>query len=192
MSERVPVVALQSLRPQQAGRLLLHTRWNETDNLPETTRQSSDALQPSVLVSPQQRASSPVSSSPAISPISYISIRSTEAAVIAISPPPNFTTPANSRDRDSPPSGPCPDSETSSTNFLNKVKEKFTLSNCTIKSFGWIVAFLSLVATVLVISPTFKGQDAAEQALQLAKWTASKDFLEHCEAKLVRHSLSAI
>lgn len=176
MSERVPVVALQSLQPQQA----------------ETTRQSSDALQPSVLVSPQQRASSLVSSSPAISPISCVSIPSTEAAVIAISPPPNFTSPANSQDHDSPPSSPCPSSETSNTNFLNKVKEMFTLSDSTIKLLCWIVAFLSLVATALVIFPTFKGQEAAELALQLAKWTASKDFLEHCEARLAASGNSSL
>jgi hypothetical protein len=46
---------------------------------------------------------------------------------------------------------------------------------------GWIVALLSLVVTVIAMVPSFRSESMSQRALELAEWTALKDFIENCK-----------
>jgi hypothetical protein len=46
---------------------------------------------------------------------------------------------------------------------------------------GWVVALFSLVVTVIAIVPGFRSESMSQRALELAEWTALKDFIENCK-----------
>jgi hypothetical protein len=46
---------------------------------------------------------------------------------------------------------------------------------------GWVVALLSLVVTVIAMVPGFRSESMSQRALELAEWTALKDFIENCK-----------
>lgn len=52
---------------------------------------------------------------------------------------------------------------------------------------GWALAFISMVATIVSLLPGFNGQEISKKALELAQWTALKDYIEQCNDKLVWH-----
>ena len=52
---------------------------------------------------------------------------------------------------------------------------------------GWVLAFISMVAAIVALLPGFNGQKLSNQALELAQWTALKDYIEQCNDKLVWH-----
>lgn len=63
---------------------------------------------------------------------------------------------------------------------------------------GWIVALLSLVVTLIAMVPSFRSESMSQRALELAEWTALKDFIENCmqdhvgsESILVRDNSNA-
>jgi hypothetical protein len=49
---------------------------------------------------------------------------------------------------------------------------------------GWVIAFLSVLFTVVALSPAFKSHSMTERALVLAEWTALKDFIEECREEI--------
>ncbi|KAL2062597.1 hypothetical protein VTL71DRAFT_5669 [Oculimacula yallundae] len=49
---------------------------------------------------------------------------------------------------------------------------------------GWVVALLSTILTIVSLVPVFEGQDLSKKALDLAEWTALKDYIEHCKTIL--------
>jgi hypothetical protein len=49
---------------------------------------------------------------------------------------------------------------------------------------GWVIAFLSVLFTVVALSSAFKSQSMTERALKLAEWTAPKDFIEECREEI--------
>jgi hypothetical protein len=49
------------------------------------------------------------------------------------------------------------------------IKSKISVSEKAASHLGWAVAFLSLIFTVLALSPAFKSQTAAQKALTLAE-----------------------
>ncbi|KAF2682355.1 hypothetical protein K458DRAFT_390842 [Lentithecium fluviatile CBS 122367] len=49
---------------------------------------------------------------------------------------------------------------------------------------GWLIALLSVLLTIVALSPAFKSQDMSEKALRLAEWTALKDYIEECREEL--------
>ncbi len=54
-----------------------------------------------------------------------------------------------------------------------------------VSKIGWMVACISLVATILALSPAFKGQTMSQEALDLAKWDARREFIEQCKELMV-------
>ncbi|CAJ0542613.1 Ff.00g001660.m01.CDS01 [Fusarium sp. VM40] len=46
---------------------------------------------------------------------------------------------------------------------------------------GWVVALLSLVVTIIAMVPGFRSESMSQRALELAEWTALKDFIENCK-----------
>lgn len=48
----------------------------------------------------------------------------------------------------------------------------------------WLLAILGLLLAVVALSPAFKSQVMTERALQLAEWTALKDFIEECREEV--------
>ncbi|TAQ88128.1 hypothetical protein B7494_g3513 [Chlorociboria aeruginascens] len=60
------------------------------------------------------------------------------------------------------------------------------LSDRTIANLGWIIALFSMCVTAVALSPAFVGQNISQEALELAKWTAMKDYIENCETKLAQ------
>ena len=63
-------------------------------------------------------------------------------------------------------------------------RSSITLSEKTSAHLGWVIAFLSVLFTVVALSPAFKSQSMTERALELAEWTALKDFIEECREEL--------
>ncbi|KAF1959132.1 ankyrin [Byssothecium circinans] len=49
---------------------------------------------------------------------------------------------------------------------------------------GWAIALLSVLFTIVSLSPAFRSQGMSERALKLAEWTALKDFIEECREEL--------
>lgn len=45
---------------------------------------------------------------------------------------------------------------------------------------GWVVALLSLIITAVSILPSFRSESISQRALELAEWTALKDFIDNC------------
>lgn len=60
----------------------------------------------------------------------------------------------------------------------------FTLSEKTSANLGWAVALLSVVFTIVALSPTFRSLSMSEKSLELAQWTALKDYIEECREEL--------
>ncbi|KAH7317054.1 hypothetical protein B0I35DRAFT_434466 [Stachybotrys elegans] len=46
---------------------------------------------------------------------------------------------------------------------------------------GWAVAFVSMTVAIVSLVPGFNGQDLSKKALELAEWTALKDYMEQCK-----------
>ncbi|KAF2106658.1 hypothetical protein BDV96DRAFT_590659 [Lophiotrema nucula] len=80
----------------------------------------------------------------------------------------------------SPPSPPSLRSSVSWKSFRSRV----SVSEKTSAQLGWAVAFLSVLITILTLSPAFQSQEASEKALRLAEWTALKDYIEECREEL--------
>lgn len=53
---------------------------------------------------------------------------------------------------------------------------------------GWLVAFLSMIVVILSLLPGFNSQSLSKKALELAEWTALKDYIEQCKEHLVSFS----
>lgn len=70
-------------------------------------------------------------------------------------------------------------------------RSNMTLSERTSSHLGWAIAFLSVLFTIVALSPAFKSQSMTERALQLAEWTALKDFFEECREELAAGIKSA-
>ncbi|KAF2733238.1 ankyrin [Polyplosphaeria fusca] len=66
----------------------------------------------------------------------------------------------------------------------NSVRSRFSVSEKTSAQLGWAVAFLSVVITIVTLAPTFRAQASSDRALQLAEWTALKDYIEECREEL--------
>lgn len=64
------------------------------------------------------------------------------------------------------------------------VRSTISVSEKTSAQIGWAVAFLSVLFTIVTLSPTFRSQATSERALKLAEWTALKDFIEECREEL--------
>lgn len=64
------------------------------------------------------------------------------------------------------------------------VRSTLSVSEKTSAQIGWAVAFLSVLFTIVTLSPTFRSQATSERALKLAEWTALKDFIEECREEL--------
>ncbi|KAF2270400.1 hypothetical protein CC78DRAFT_132035 [Lojkania enalia] len=63
-------------------------------------------------------------------------------------------------------------------------RSSISVSEKTMAQLGWIIAFLSVLLTIVALSPAFKSQNASEKALRIAEWTALKDFIEECREEL--------
>ena len=50
---------------------------------------------------------------------------------------------------------------------------------------GCVVAFLSLIVTIVALLPSFKGEELAIAQLKLAVWTASNEYLQQCKDQSV-------
>lgn len=64
------------------------------------------------------------------------------------------------------------------------VRSTLTVSEKTSAQLGWAVAFLSVVFTIVTLSPAFRSQSLSEKSVKLAEWTALKDFIEECREEL--------
>jgi hypothetical protein len=64
------------------------------------------------------------------------------------------------------------------------VRSSLTLSDKASANLAWVIAFLSVLFTVVALSPAFKSQSMTERALELAEWTAWKDFIEECREEI--------
>ncbi|KAF2442618.1 ankyrin [Karstenula rhodostoma CBS 690.94] len=79
---------------------------------------------------------------------------------------------------------------TSSTSSLGtslswqSVRSSLSPSAKTSATLGWTIALLSVVFTIVALSPTFRSQTMSEKSLQLAEWTALKDYIEECREEL--------
>lgn len=43
-----------------------------------------------------------------------------------------------------------------------------------------VIALITLIITIVSLSPSFRGVEYAKEALELARWTAWKDYIEAC------------
>lgn len=50
---------------------------------------------------------------------------------------------------------------------------------------SWIAVCITLVTTILALSPAFKSQTISQEALDIAKWDALKEFIEQCKGLVV-------
>jgi hypothetical protein len=46
---------------------------------------------------------------------------------------------------------------------------------------GWVIAFFSLIVAIVSLLPGFNGQELSKKALELAEWTAFKDYMQQCK-----------
>jgi len=51
---------------------------------------------------------------------------------------------------------------------------------------GWIFAVINAVVAIVALLPGFNGQEISRKALELAEWTALKDYIEQCQEQLAR------
>ncbi|UPK96334.1 hypothetical protein LCI18_007269 [Fusarium solani-melongenae] len=56
---------------------------------------------------------------------------------------------------------------------------------------GCVVAFLSLIVTIVALLPSFKGEELAIAQLKLAVWTASNEYLQQCRDQSKSGSVSS-
>jgi hypothetical protein len=63
--------------------------------------------------------------------------------------------------------------------------KEFVLNNKVFKGAGGVLAFATIVFTVLALAPAFSGQKISKESLDLAKWTAWKEFIEKCNEVVV-------
>lgn len=63
-------------------------------------------------------------------------------------------------------------------------RSSLSISEKTSAHLGWAIAFLSVLFTIVTLSPAFKSQDMSAKALKLAEWTALKDYIEECREEL--------
>ncbi|KAF1830223.1 hypothetical protein BDW02DRAFT_573274 [Decorospora gaudefroyi] len=64
------------------------------------------------------------------------------------------------------------------------IRSTFTFSEKTSTHLGWVVALVGALFTVVALSPAFKSQGMSQRALELAEWTALKDFIEECREEV--------
>ncbi|KAH7124015.1 ankyrin repeat-containing domain protein [Dendryphion nanum] len=63
-------------------------------------------------------------------------------------------------------------------------RSTISVSEKTSAQLGWAVAFMSVLFTIVTLSPAFRSQASSERALKLAEWTALKDYIEECREEL--------
>lgn len=80
------------------------------------------------------------------------------------------------------PASPAPSLQSSRS--WKSFRSNLSVSEKTSAQLGWAVAFLSVLFTVVALSPAFRSQTASEKALKLAEWTALKDYIEECREEL--------
>lgn len=66
----------------------------------------------------------------------------------------------------------------------NSLRSSLTISKKATTHLGCIVSFSGVLLTIITLSPVFKSQTLTERALELAEWTALKDFIEECREEL--------
>jgi hypothetical protein len=99
--------------------------------------------------------------------------------------PPATTPPATATQHSSTPSAAPP--TTTREPVVKKTWKTITSKFPTVSL--WIIAFLGLFFAAFALWPALIGDKAAEEALELAKWTALKDFREQCKNLIVRFHL---
>ncbi|CAI6092265.1 unnamed protein product, partial [Clonostachys chloroleuca] len=56
------------------------------------------------------------------------------------------------------------------------------LSENILAAIGWAIAIAGLIFAAISLKPGFESQDLSKQALELAQWTARKDYIEQCQS----------
>ena len=59
------------------------------------------------------------------------------------------------------------------------------LAQKVLKAVGLFIAIFSFTSAALALAPAFRSQNISQQSLDLAKWTAWKEFLELCKNAIV-------
>ncbi|KAF2636355.1 ankyrin [Massarina eburnea CBS 473.64] len=79
-----------------------------------------------------------------------------------------------------------PPSSTSLRSSLSwkSFRSSISMTEKTSAKLGWVIALLSVIFTIITLSPAFKSQGMSEKALELAQWTALKDYIEECREEL--------
>lgn len=75
----------------------------------------------------------------------------------------------------------APDARDAAAENGADLPKKRKLSVEAIAIIGCVVASFSLIITIVALLPSFKGEQLARKELQLAQWTASKEYLQRCE-----------
>ncbi|KAH6889317.1 hypothetical protein B0T10DRAFT_50917 [Thelonectria olida] len=50
---------------------------------------------------------------------------------------------------------------------------------------SWLIALISMIVAIVALLPGFHSQKLSQMALDLAEWTALKDYLDRCKAELL-------
>ncbi|KAF2707914.1 ankyrin [Pleomassaria siparia CBS 279.74] len=79
---------------------------------------------------------------------------------------------------------PSPTLSIRSSLSWKSIRSTINVSERTSAQLGWAVAFISVLLTIVTLSPAFKSQTLSEKALQLAEWTALKDYIEECREEI--------
>lgn len=59
------------------------------------------------------------------------------------------------------------------------------LSKNTVAVTGWALAISGLIFAAISLGPGFESPNLSKQALELAQWTALKDYIEQCQSAAV-------
>jgi hypothetical protein len=51
---------------------------------------------------------------------------------------------------------------------------------------SWFIALVSMIVAIIALLPGLNSQGLSQKALDLAEWTALKDYLDQCKTDLVR------
>lgn len=110
-------------------------------------------------------------------------------ATTAAPDPPSSTSPTQPPDTPEPQAvtedaSSSPPTSIRSSRSWKSFRSSITLSEKASSHLGWAIAFLSVLFTIVALSPAFKSQDTSEKALRLAEWTALKDYIEECREEL--------
>ncbi|CAH0028964.1 unnamed protein product, partial [Clonostachys rhizophaga] len=56
---------------------------------------------------------------------------------------------------------------------------------------GWAIAIPGMIFAAISLVPGFESQDLSKQALELAQWTALKDYIEQCQSAACNEALAS-